>query len=192
MLEAALIVIQRDGPGRLTLEAIARESGLSKGGLMHQFRTKQAVLRELLEHQHEYFEIFSQEHILEIGGGSPEALLSAEIATAREAITMRHSVALAILGAAAEDPNLLSVVQASAAEKIRKIREEATDPDLSTIRWLAARGLAFTTLLGICPLAAEDRERLFERLMDHEQWQSLAASRRAAGNRKSPRRKGER
>ena len=31
-LDAALVIIARDGPGRLTLDAIARESGLSKGG----------------------------------------------------------------------------------------------------------------------------------------------------------------
>jgi Bacterial regulatory proteins, tetR family len=34
-LDAALVIIARDGPGRLTLDAIARESGLSKGGVMH-------------------------------------------------------------------------------------------------------------------------------------------------------------
>lgn len=29
-LDAALVIIARDGPGRLTLDAIARESGLPK------------------------------------------------------------------------------------------------------------------------------------------------------------------
>ena len=43
-IQAALTIIARDGPGRLTLDAIARESGISKGGVMHQFRTKEAVL----------------------------------------------------------------------------------------------------------------------------------------------------
>ena len=51
VLQAALAIIARDGPGRLTLDALARESGLSKGGLMHQFRSKQAVLLALIEHQ---------------------------------------------------------------------------------------------------------------------------------------------
>src|SRR6266436_1598840 len=58
-LQAALTIIARDGPGRLTLDAIARESGLSKGGLMHQFRTKEGVLKALLERQMAHFEEFS-------------------------------------------------------------------------------------------------------------------------------------
>ena len=33
VIQAALAIIARDGPGRLTLDAIARESGISKGGL---------------------------------------------------------------------------------------------------------------------------------------------------------------
>jgi len=36
-IQAALTIIARDGPGKLTFDAIARESGMSKGGLMHQF-----------------------------------------------------------------------------------------------------------------------------------------------------------
>jgi len=57
-IEAAFTIIARDGPGQLTFDAIARESGISKGGLMHQFRTKGNVLKALLEHQTDYFENF--------------------------------------------------------------------------------------------------------------------------------------
>jgi AcrR family transcriptional regulator len=51
VIEAARVIIARDGPQRLTLDAIAREAGISKGGLMHQFGNKTAVIRALLENQ---------------------------------------------------------------------------------------------------------------------------------------------
>ncbi|KTT89235.1 TetR family transcriptional regulator, partial [Mammaliicoccus sciuri] len=42
-LDAAITIVTRDGSGCLTPDAIARESGLSKGGVMHQLRIKEAV-----------------------------------------------------------------------------------------------------------------------------------------------------
>lgn len=44
-LDAAITIVTRDGSGCLTPDAIARESGLSKGGVMHQLRIKEAVRR---------------------------------------------------------------------------------------------------------------------------------------------------
>jgi AcrR family transcriptional regulator len=44
MLDAAEDVVLRDGIGRLTLDAVAREASLSKGGLMHHFPTKDALI----------------------------------------------------------------------------------------------------------------------------------------------------
>src|SRR5882724_3680834 len=65
-LDAALVIIARDGPARLTLDAIARESGISKGGLMHQFRNKEGVIKALLEHQIQHFGDFSKRYLAEI------------------------------------------------------------------------------------------------------------------------------
>jgi AcrR family transcriptional regulator len=44
MLDAAEDVVLRDGIGRLTLDAVAKEARLSKGGLMHHFPTKDALI----------------------------------------------------------------------------------------------------------------------------------------------------
>jgi AcrR family transcriptional regulator len=173
-IQAALTIIARDGPGRLTLDAIARESGLSKGGLMHQFRTKEAVLKALLEHQIDYFEKFAQNYLTEVGSLQPEAYLSAQIATSREATTERYSVAFAIVAALAEEPDLLSIAREIDAKKIERIKAEAVDPELAMLRWVAAKGLALTALFGLCPFSGEERARLFERLLDGRQWGAFA------------------
>jgi AcrR family transcriptional regulator len=175
VIQAALAIIARDGPGRLTLDAIARESGISKGGLMHQFRTKAAVLKALLEHQIEHHEAFARDYLGKSGLGKSgssqsEPNLAVQIATAREAIAQPHSVAFAILGAVAEEPGFLSVVRESNAKKIEGIKAEAADPELAMLRWEAAYGLTLTAMFGLCPLSGEERERLFDRLLDSRQW----------------------
>ena len=48
VLNAAEIVIDRDGVGAFTLDAVAKESGVSKGGLLHHYPSKDALLLALV------------------------------------------------------------------------------------------------------------------------------------------------
>jgi AcrR family transcriptional regulator len=169
-IQAALTIIARDGPGRLTIDAIARESGISKGGVLHQFRTKGAVLKALLERQIEYFEKFREDYLARAAHDRTDANLRAQIATLREAASTPHSVVFAIVGALAEEPDLLSVVRETDARTVANIKAEASDPDLALVRWAAARGLALMVILGLCPLSGQERERLFDRLLDAGSW----------------------
>lgn len=184
IIQAALAIIARDGPGRLTLDAIAREGGLSKGGVMHQFRTKEAVLKTLLENQVEFFENFSRDYLAAAGADGNEPQLAAQIAVQRKAVSEPHSVAFGLLGALAENPALLSGLRETDAGKVEAIRAEAADPDLATLRLFAAKGLALSTMMGICSLSEADLERLFDRLIDNARWPAAAkepsASSRAA------------
>jgi AcrR family transcriptional regulator len=174
VIQAALAIIARDGPGRLTLDAIARESGVGKGALMHQFRTKEAVLKALLEHQIDYFADFSRTYMAEHGAGQAAPHLSAQIATLRETIDEPHSVAFAIFGALGQDPGLLAIARENDAEALAEIKAEAEDVDLALLRWEAARGLAVSARLGFSPLSEEERNRLFERLLDESRWSGFA------------------
>lgn len=49
LLDAAARIVGEDGPGRLTLDIAARAAGVSKGGLLHHFPNKQALLDGLLD-----------------------------------------------------------------------------------------------------------------------------------------------
>lgn len=48
ILDAAEEVALRDGFGKLSLQAVAREVGLSKGGLLHHFPSKEALIDALV------------------------------------------------------------------------------------------------------------------------------------------------
>lgn len=174
LLEAALTIIARDGPARLTLDAISRESGISKGGLLHQFRTKEAVLQALVDRQVKYFEDFSRGYMAEFGDTQPQPNLAAKIATLREAMTTPASVVFAVLGAATEVPSLLSTSREIDAGMIEIVKDEASDAELSLLRWSAAWGLTLTSMLGVFPLSEEMRERLFDRLLDEKQWPTVS------------------
>ncbi|MGY4478755.1 TetR/AcrR family transcriptional regulator [Bradyrhizobium sp. USDA 3364] len=173
-LDAATTILTRDGPGRLTLDAIARESGLSKGGVMHQFRTKEAVLRALLEQQMAYFEDFSNRYIAKARETTDQPELAAQIATLREAISTPRSGAFALLAAMNENPELMAMPRDVDIEKVARMKAEARDPDLALpLRWTAARGLLLSSLFGLSSLTDAERDRLFERLLDDSKWTAI-------------------
>jgi AcrR family transcriptional regulator len=169
-LDAALVIIARDGPGRLTLDAIARESGLSKGGVMHQFRTKEAVLKALLERQMAHFDAFANNAMAKMREATAYPELATQIATLREAATTPNSASLALLAAMVENPGLMAEPRQLDAKRVAAIKAEAKDPDLALLRWAAARGLLLSGLFGMSPLSKEEHQRLFARLLDDSQW----------------------
>ena len=169
-LEAALTIIARDGPNRLTLDAIARESGMSKGGLTHQFPTKEAVLKALLERQMAHFEEFSTRYMAKVSATSANPNLATQLATVREAATSPNSAALALVAAMVENPSLMMLPREREMKRVEAIKAESADPDLALLRWAAARGLLLSSLFGMSPLSKDEHDRLFARLLDDGQW----------------------
>lgn len=169
-LDAALTIIVRDGPGRLTLDAITRESGISKGGLMYHFHSKAEVLRALVDRQIDHFARFHQTFLADLGADHSETALASQIAALRAASRDPYPATFAILGALTEDPELLKSIRDGNAEEMRSIQTESTAPDISVLRWMAAWGLMLTDMLGLSPVQMQDRERLFERLLDKKTW----------------------
>lgn len=57
LLDAADLVVQRDGTSGLTIDAIAARAGVSKGGVLYAFGTKDAVIEAMFDRAvHEYEE----------------------------------------------------------------------------------------------------------------------------------------
>src|ERR1700755_3098252 len=48
LLDAAGAVVRRDGPQALTLDAVATEAGVSKGGLLYHYGTKRERIEALV------------------------------------------------------------------------------------------------------------------------------------------------
>jgi len=169
-VQAALRIIARDGISRLTLDAIARETGVSKGAVTHQFKSKHEVLKALLAHEMAYYAAFREEQLARGADAAASPTLAVELAISRNLLTNPNSAAFAVMGALAEEPELMVPVRASAAETVAKLRAESTDPDTAVLRWAASRGLALMALFGISPLSEAEQDRLFARLADDEAW----------------------
>jgi AcrR family transcriptional regulator len=177
-IAAALAILTREGVGGLTFDSLSRESGISKGGLLHQFRTKQGVLEALLEHQRNEFRAIGAEYRQTEGRDKAEPTLASQIAIYRQALSQPHSVARAMLAVMVESPGMLEASRDQDGEVAKAIEKEAADHDLSLLRYFAASGMAFNLLIGLTELDEATRNRLFDRLQNEDSWKPVQSKKK--------------
>lgn len=166
ILDAAERVAAQEGFARLTLDAVARESGLSKGGVLYNFPGKDALLRGMVDRMVETFRPAIEAERAALGS-VPNATLRAIVSTHARKDEADPRVMLAILAAAASDAELLAPVREAQEQHFGDIESETRDPDLALVLWAAVHGLMLQRLLGIAPYSSERRKLLLQRLLTH-------------------------
>ena len=164
ILEAACALVVRDGYANLTLDAVAREANVSKGGLLYHFPSKRALLEGMVQHRCQQFEQDVQRHLQrETGRGR---WLRAIIRASCEPKEIPLQEGAAIFAVLANDPELLELVRQHRRRFEERIEEDGLDPEQNALVCLALDGLCFNQLLGIGGPARAMRERLIARLLE--------------------------
>lgn len=163
ILDAAQRVVAREGAANLTLDAVAKESGFSKGGLLYNFPSKEALIQGMLQRLIDNVEPQMNEYRDSLAG-QPNPTLRAIIECIRCEAVIDRNISMAILAAGAQNPQLLDPLRQRYDQHYKDILQETDDPDLSLLLWAAADGLMFMSLLDMTPFPAEDAERLMQRL----------------------------
>ncbi|ALK10510.1 TetR/AcrR family transcriptional regulator [Blastochloris viridis] len=169
ILDAAAEIVAEIGAGKMTLEAVAERAGLSKGGLLYNFPSKDALLQAMVERMVE--DGVAQRNALRPTLTDRPNLEARCIIASDLASCGSHSkdVASGLLAAMSENPRLLDPVREVVAEEWAML--QASDcPDVSNIAWLAVQGLLTLDMFAISPLETEDRNRVIaalHTLLDH-------------------------
>jgi AcrR family transcriptional regulator len=153
LLDGASAVIRRDGAQAMTLEAVAAEAGVSKGGLLYHFKSKRELLDGLVGRWLDEF----QDDIDAAGGTFPIGYVRAsDGAKAEEA---------GLLAALVADPDVLAAVRDRYATWQDRVAREGGDPVEATVARLAADGLWLADLLGLAPPEGDLRMRVLARVL---------------------------
>src|SRR5689334_2348972 len=110
ILEAAEAVVAEAGAAHLTLDAVAARAGMSKGGLLYHYRSKEALLQGMLARLLERVDCDRKRFEDELGD-SPAADLQAHVMAGFQQHPDRERVSAALLAAGANDPRLLDPVR---------------------------------------------------------------------------------
>jgi AcrR family transcriptional regulator len=157
LLDAAVAVIRRDGAAALTLDAVAAEAGVSKGGVLYHFASKRALVDGLLSRWLDAFEAkLTEEDVLASYVRACDLPKSGPDYNASE---------FGVLAAMIDEPEVLEATREREAAWMERILAGATDPVDAWLVRLAADGLWYSDLLGIAPPQGEDRRRLIARLL---------------------------
>ncbi|WP_377403492.1 TetR/AcrR family transcriptional regulator [Plastorhodobacter daqingensis] len=146
ILAAAAELARASGPGNISLEAVAARAGVSKGGLLYHFSSKNKLLEALVE---DFLGRFDAALTAEEGSGRPNSVLSAYMDLCLRDRLCGSPPPSGLLAALAEDPGLLDPVRRYERRFLDRIRANASDPELATLGFLALMGLRHMDLLDI-------------------------------------------
>ena len=153
IIGAAERIVVRDGVAHLTLESAAAEAGLSKGGVLYHFPSRDALVAGMVAAMLTRFEHEIAEH--QPAPGSPEADAPGSYARAYVAASLaptapgEERLGAALLAAAAAEPTLLEPIQEAAASWQARLEADGLAPDRATALRMACDGLWLCDLFGL-------------------------------------------
>jgi AcrR family transcriptional regulator len=139
LLDAAEALLSEQGTQALTLTAVADRAGVSKGGLLYHFPTKEALVKGLVSRVIEEFDALVDGYDDGSSAGRTRAYVEAtfEILTGEARAYRRWSA----ITAAATDPELAAPLNEAMARWHRRPPEDCPDPLGDMVVRLAAEGL---------------------------------------------------
>ncbi len=142
LLRAASQVVIDKGVEALTLDAVAKQAGVSKGGLLYHFPNKDALMKGMVEQLIQDFEAvlqieFDQDDVPGTPGQWVRAYIRATLRFSKQSLALIARLA----SIAADSPNLFEAVKVYEKQSRQRIEASGIDPMKATIILLATDGL---------------------------------------------------
>jgi len=170
ILDAAERIVLRRGAVHMTMDAIAAQAGVSKGGLIYHFPSQHALLRALLQR---FVERVNERRLRILRRLPPKptrslrAYLLAWLGMGRR----EQRSAAALLATSTREPELVAAVRQRHQKVWAELLAGIPQPERAMILALAVEGMWMSELLGVSPLTVRQRTRLRAALLRlAEEW----------------------
>ena len=163
LLDAAEVVVARQGFANLTLDAVAAEAGMSKGGLLHHFRTKDRLIEALVTRAAENWRMCwmgSYEKAPEGPGRMTRGLLNHCLSETHSWTEQLRRSSAAVFAALAQNPSLIEPMRAAYSELHQRIADDGLPPGVGEAVVTAIDGLWLYWVLGLVPVDQDLMSRL--------------------------------
>lgn len=159
-MEAIEAVVRKHGVAGLSIEAVAREAGISKSSVVYDFKSKaellSAFVRIRLDRKQKDLQAAASAH-----EGAPNCWLNGMLDHCRKSPTEEDiSCAMAITTSLATGDTERAQMGQSFLEDLARITAEAHDPDRARVVWLALHGLLSLEYLGFHKFPPDERDRI--------------------------------
>ncbi|AOR65954.1 Hypothetical protein Y17_1959 [Pectobacterium wasabiae CFBP 3304] len=161
ILDAAEKVLLRDGVHRFTLDAVAAEAGISKGGLVYSFPSKDRLIMTMLLRELARFEEDAQQQTA-CYTDQPHADVLGHITAIAQEEEETTSRAVGLLTALVHSPSMLAPVQAFYRSRLDKLRDATPAMRRIRLAFLATEGVFLLQGLGFVTLDREERQTMLD------------------------------
>jgi len=161
ILDAAEDVTLELGAARLTLDAVATRAGISKGGLVYCFASKELLIKAMFTREMKRFE---EELLSELAHfeGLPFARLHARIAASKHETENTRAKAASIMATISQMPEHVQEVRQAYTEDMEDVHRSAEDMRRATLALVAIEGAFLVRGLGLIDLTPEEWTGVFD------------------------------
>jgi AcrR family transcriptional regulator len=165
LLDAAEAIVTEQGVGELTLEGVAARAGVTKGGLIYHFKTKEALLQALVERLIEHIEARYREKTA-VQGENLKVLLITMVNDTFDMSREEKTLMANLLAAVSNYPNQLAPVQHMYERQIHDLTRASEQAGLALMVSCALDGIVFLELLKIKHFSPAERQAMRQALID--------------------------
>ncbi len=164
VLDAAERVVGRDGAANLTVDAVAKEAGVSKASVLYDYKSKQALIEAVVDRAFERDNAHHAQVEQKIGDIQDRAVRGRIVAAAEPPPEEFRAVALNLSAALTLDAGLRRKMQASQDATIARILQNSQSPRGALLAYLALEGLKFLEYLDFHHFARADRNEVLREI----------------------------
>jgi AcrR family transcriptional regulator len=164
ILHAAEEVVMEVGAGHLTLDAVAKKAGVSKGGLMYNFPTKESLLESMIVR---LVTLWKESYLRAVNDfpNTATGKLKAQIKATVTLDQRYRCVTNALLAASANEPKLMMPVKKHYRQIFAELQDAGIDFEVAAVLLMAASGLCTTEILGYSPFSGGERSGVVNQLL---------------------------
>lgn len=165
ILDSAETLVGASGARNLTLDAVAQAAGVSKGGLLYHFPSKDALLAGMIERHIDLLDARCTAEKSHLPAACPSSEVKAWILGMLKPSPMREEVGTALFAAAANNPALLEGVRRRYAERVAGLAQLGDSFARAAVVLLAVDGLMLGEAWRISPFTPAQREQIVSALL---------------------------
>lgn len=171
ILKAAAHVVREEGVDKLTLEAVAKQAGISKGGLLYHFPNKEELILGMVERMSNHFtgELYQRaEQDSDSKGKWTRAYVETSFSEEQDVDGLYTALSVAHF----THPKMLKLLQEDYQDIQHKLEHDELDPVRATMARLVVDGLWFAGMFGLAPPDDNLQQQIMEELRNDIKEQS--------------------
>lgn len=167
ILDAAEEIVNTQGAAGLTIDAVARAVGITKGGVQYSFSTKEALIEAMFER---WGKIYT-EQFEAIAGPDPDPVKTvwAHIEATRRSDDTSHAKAASLMAALLQTPEHLASTKTWYRARIAGLDTSTEEGRRARIAFLATEGAFMLRFLGFMDIAPQEWAAFFDDITSFRQ-----------------------